>query len=360
MMRARRPQGERRGVRGKASVSIADDAMNTTMMSSWPRLNVALAAILLACQATAPCQAGLFDWFRRKPKPVVVYQPVMSCCQGRTVVNYAPHTVYSTSWVRIPVTTYRPVATVDPVTCSQVTYMQPSTSYTWQAQRQPHVIYRPFLSHVAPAVAVPAASAPAMTAPAMTVPGVAPSLAPPSGQMGTMIQAPGPAPSAASPYPASPYPASPFPSGPASPSTGGTPADQPPRLTPGAAPSNLDSAADRDLAAGDHPSACDLASAPHQLAFDGAQHRLACDGARHVSASRQQRGAGRFGQLRPAADSGSGAESGARRADAGDSPAAQSERPQRVASAPAGGACQLAVAARSSAPTCAGQARGAV
>ena len=187
---------------------------------------------LMVAQLATPCQAGLFDWLFGKKQPVtqvVCCQPAAcnTCCVNRTVVNYAPQTVYTTSWVRVPVTTYRPVATTDPTTCCRVNYMQPATSYVWQARRQPHVIYKPFLSRVANACATCNAGA---AVPTYMPPGVgATGVVAQPGQIGGMVAAPGAAPGG---YGGATYPPSPYESGVAAPSPGGVPADQRPSLDP--------------------------------------------------------------------------------------------------------------------------------
>ena len=171
---------------------------------------------LLVVQMATPCQAGLFDWlFGRRPTTVVCQQPANSCnscCGERTIVNYAPQTVYTTNWVRVPVTTYRPVATTDPTTCCRVNYMQPTTSYVWQARRQPHVVYKPFMSRIANACNS------CQTGATLPIPGYAPAGSIGSGisapgSLGAIVTSPGPAPSmapGAAPYAGSPYPASPY------------------------------------------------------------------------------------------------------------------------------------------------------
>jgi len=67
--------------------------------------------------------------------PTVAYRP--------TQVRYIPQTSYRTVWRRVPVTNYRPVASVDPCTGCTTTVMKPCSTYTWQAQRVPTVCYRP-------------------------------------------------------------------------------------------------------------------------------------------------------------------------------------------------------------------------
>ncbi|MCA9107664.1 MAG: hypothetical protein KDA83_19775, partial [Planctomycetales bacterium] len=101
-------------------------------------------------------QAGpLLDWLRGlvgANRPVqTAYMPAQGCesctmtCQ-RTVVNYVPQTDYRTDWTQVPVTTYRPVTSADPVTGCTITCMRPCTTYEWRAQRVPVTTYRPVYS----------------------------------------------------------------------------------------------------------------------------------------------------------------------------------------------------------------------
>jgi len=71
--------------------------------------------------------------------------PVCAACQRPLTVNIAPQVSYRTSWVQVPVTSYRPVAGFDPRTGQYVTVYQPCTSTTWQAQRVPTLIQRPIV-----------------------------------------------------------------------------------------------------------------------------------------------------------------------------------------------------------------------
>jgi hypothetical protein len=48
---------------------------------------------------------------------------------------------YQTQWVAVPVTTYRPVPTVDPTTGLAVTSLAPCSTYRWQLQRVPAPSY---------------------------------------------------------------------------------------------------------------------------------------------------------------------------------------------------------------------------
>ena len=105
-------------------------------------------------------QAGpLWNWlFGRRP---TTCQPVATtayfgaaacdpCAQPsmvqQSVVNYVPQTAFRTTWVKVPVTNYRPVASVDPCTGCGVTAMRPCTTAVWQARRMPVVSYRPTIA----------------------------------------------------------------------------------------------------------------------------------------------------------------------------------------------------------------------
>ena len=114
-------------------------------------LIAACGAVLLLVAAPAECQACWFThWLHghgaRRPvyRPVQAYQPIVTdpcgvpTCQP-TVVQYVPHRAYRTTWVNVPVTSYRPVWTHRQV-------MRPCTSYMWQARRAAYQTYRPVYS----------------------------------------------------------------------------------------------------------------------------------------------------------------------------------------------------------------------
>lgn len=110
--------------------------------------------------ATAPCQAGpLWDWLfgprqvayypvTTVAAPVTAAAPAVGCntCASpvqQTTVNYVPQTAYRSSWARVPVTYYRPVATVDPRTGCPANTTQACTTYQWQVRRVPITVMRP-------------------------------------------------------------------------------------------------------------------------------------------------------------------------------------------------------------------------
>ena len=113
---------------------------------------VVFASLLPSATADA---CGLMDWlFGRQetvammpvagptacnscaPQTVACSPPVQTC------MRVVPQTTYSTVWARKPVTTYRPVSSVDPCTGCQVTCMKPCTSYKYELQRVPYTTYR--------------------------------------------------------------------------------------------------------------------------------------------------------------------------------------------------------------------------
>lgn len=91
-------------------------------------------------------------------------------------MSYRPEVVYRTRLTRVPTTNYRPVTSYDPATASNVTRMQPCTTYSWQFRRVPHVNYRPVYApaattgYVPGAYAAPSYSPGATHAPATTTP----------------------------------------------------------------------------------------------------------------------------------------------------------------------------------------------
>ncbi|KAA5544346.1 hypothetical protein FYK55_08325 [Roseiconus nitratireducens] len=82
---------------------------------------------------------------------------------GRNETNYV------SSYYRAPITYYRPLSSVDPVTGTTVTVQQPCTSYTQQLQRVPYNTFLPLGSTAVPSAAQPSALPPGM--PVQSVPG---------------------------------------------------------------------------------------------------------------------------------------------------------------------------------------------
>ena len=100
---------------------------------------------------SSTCQAGpILDWLfpnrasRRAASnagrltyriPVNAYQYNMS--------GYSPTTAYRSVWAPVPVTQYRPVGYVNPLSTGTQTNMLPCSSSEWQARRVPYTSYRP-------------------------------------------------------------------------------------------------------------------------------------------------------------------------------------------------------------------------
>lgn len=142
--------------------------------------------------------------------------PVCAACQRPMTVNIAPQVSYRSSWVQVPVTSYRPVAGVDPRTGQYVTVYQPCTTSTWQLQRVPTLVQRPLMAGAPAGVHVCANGACGVAAP-----------------VGTPYYG---APTVGAPMTGAPIQGAPIMGGtgfgvPAGP-IGGTPADRPPSLNP--------------------------------------------------------------------------------------------------------------------------------
>ena len=129
-------------------------------------------------------------------KPVVVYSnpPIVTSTPAPTVVapaapvvtnpaargytvQYRAQTRYRSTWVRVPVTVYRPTTAVDPLTGAVRTSTNACTTYTWQVRRVPVVQYKPIrvfpgpppANSGVPSVTVPASAIPAPGAPVSTL-----------------------------------------------------------------------------------------------------------------------------------------------------------------------------------------------
>ena len=135
--------------------------MLVRMMRKHTRVFLLTASVVsLSLAAVTPCQAGpLWDWLfgprqvayypvTTAGSPVAVGTPTAGCntCASpmqRTTVNYIPQTAYRSTWARVPVTYYRPVATVDPRTGCPTNSTQACTTYQWQVRRVPITVMRP-------------------------------------------------------------------------------------------------------------------------------------------------------------------------------------------------------------------------
>ena len=113
------------------------------------------------------------------PEQTVMPYAAPQAPQRNCLFNWQPTVRYKTSWVRVPVTYYRPTTAVDPATGCPTTSLQACSSYQWQVQQRPTVRYWPSFSGFrwpwcnsqTPATAPPAAAVPYdPCAPTMTQP----------------------------------------------------------------------------------------------------------------------------------------------------------------------------------------------
>ncbi len=110
---------------------------------------------VIAYPQTAPVVAGRTVY--SNPQAMQVYggggaefgDPCAVPVYQQPVMQYMPSTGYRTRLLKVPVTYYRPVSTIDPATGVPVTYMAPCTSNTWQVRRVPYTTYSPVVSSVA-------------------------------------------------------------------------------------------------------------------------------------------------------------------------------------------------------------------
>ena len=79
----------------------------------------------VCCQSPDPCCP-----------PMVVGQSSPSVWQRLGLCGGSSQASYRTSWKKVPVTSYRPVVSTDPLTGCPTTVMKPCTTYEWQPERQ--------------------------------------------------------------------------------------------------------------------------------------------------------------------------------------------------------------------------------
>ena len=86
------------------------------------------------CEPTVCCQSP--DPMVCPPTATYAAQPTCLQRLGSCFSPSAGSTSYRTTWKTVPVTSYRPVVSTDPVTGCPVTVMKPCTTYAWQADRR--------------------------------------------------------------------------------------------------------------------------------------------------------------------------------------------------------------------------------
>ena len=153
------------------------------------KITVAASVLAVLAGGSGPASACCF-W---KSATTAYYAPAPVVAPACTTCNYVPQVAYRTVYTSVPVTSYRPITTVNPCTGCPVTALQPVTAYRLQPQLVPYTTYRPVMTSCcgapttvgyapAPActtgacgAAVPAATtyyAPAVAAPVMAAPAI--------------------------------------------------------------------------------------------------------------------------------------------------------------------------------------------
>ena len=111
---------------------------------------VIVAATILSTSSSV-CQGGpILDWLfpnrasRRAASNVgqVTYRVPVTAYQNN-FSGFSPTTSYRTVWAPIPVTQYRPVSYVNPLSSGTQTNMMPCRTQQWQARRVPYTAYQP-------------------------------------------------------------------------------------------------------------------------------------------------------------------------------------------------------------------------
>ena len=121
------------------------------------RVLVALGIMVTLGAAAAESRACCL--FRKST--TAYYAPVVAAPACNTC-NYVPQVTYRSVFTSVPVTTYRPITTVNPCTGCPQTMVQPVTTYRMQPSLVPVTTYRPVASCCyAPACPTGACGAPA-------------------------------------------------------------------------------------------------------------------------------------------------------------------------------------------------------
>lgn len=122
------------------------------MRSRFKKLIVVFATALATTSVGADsCDAGpILDWLfpnraarRAARNGTVTYRIPVGTQQNQQLSGYAPTTRYRTVWAPVPVTQYRPVSYVNPLSTSGASGLQPCSTYQWQARRVPYTSYQP-------------------------------------------------------------------------------------------------------------------------------------------------------------------------------------------------------------------------
>ncbi len=103
------------------------------------RVLVALGMSITMCATPAVSRACcLFG-----PKATTTYYAPACAAPACNTCNYAPQVSYRSVFTSVPVTTYRPITTINPCTGCPTTVVQPVTTYRMQPSLVPVTTYRP-------------------------------------------------------------------------------------------------------------------------------------------------------------------------------------------------------------------------
>ncbi|MCC9609456.1 hypothetical protein LOC68_05120 [Blastopirellula sp. JC732] len=240
-------------------MSIGDAAHAGCWLTDWLHGNQAPAQPVVttnyapaACPTPQPYQVN----YVQPPAPMTC-APVF---QNQTSVRYIPETQYTTTYKPVPVTVYQPTTVYLPGSNVPTLAYNGCTTYRWETERVPFTTYKPVIQNVqtqvnscatvgymqaAPAMqAAPPAvvgscnscgGAPAQfSAPIQSMPSTQGQWVPAQGGgVSSMVNPPGAYPQGMSqPMPSTQYEVAPY-QGQSAPYQGGSPADQPPSLSPG-------------------------------------------------------------------------------------------------------------------------------
>jgi hypothetical protein len=124
---------------GIAGACFSQDRLLAGPFSDWWAQHHGAAAPAYPVGSPVPVASGYgsyaYPYNAYTGYPNTSYSPVISLPQ--TVAGALPTGAYASQYYRAPTTYYRPVTSFDPVTGTNVTSLQPCSSYQYQAQRVP-------------------------------------------------------------------------------------------------------------------------------------------------------------------------------------------------------------------------------
>ncbi len=120
-------------------------------MTFSPLTPVAAAPVATFPFTTTAARITTFSPVLASPGNCTTCCPTQQCfkvCEPRTTCRYVPQTCFRTEQIQVPVTTMRPVTTVDPCTGCTTTCMRPQTTMVCQTRQVPYTTYRMVCSTV--------------------------------------------------------------------------------------------------------------------------------------------------------------------------------------------------------------------